>query len=121
MFRTILKLLVALTVVSLVPAALAQQNPTAPQPAPVASQPAAQSLAPAPAAAPVTAAQVPAPALQAAPSPADAPADNASKSLKATAATLREFSPWSMFLSADIVVKSVMIGLAFASLMTWTI
>jgi biopolymer transport protein ExbB len=34
---------------------------------------------------------------------------------------LREFSPWSMFLSADIVVKVVMIGLAFASLMTWTI
>ena len=124
MFRTILKLLVALIVVSLVPAALAQQNPTAPQPAPVASQPAAPSLAPAPAAAPVTAApaaQVPAPALQPAPSPADGPADNASKSLKATAATLREFSPWSMFLSADIVVKSVMIGLAFASLMTWTI
>jgi biopolymer transport protein ExbB len=34
---------------------------------------------------------------------------------------LRELSPWSMFLSADIVVKAVMIGLAFASLVTWTI
>jgi biopolymer transport protein ExbB len=33
---------------------------------------------------------------------------------------LRELSPWSMFLSADIVVKAVMIGLAFASLVTWT-
>jgi biopolymer transport protein ExbB len=32
-----------------------------------------------------------------------------------------ELSPWSMFLSADIVVKAVMIGLAFASLVTWTI
>jgi biopolymer transport protein ExbB len=32
-----------------------------------------------------------------------------------------ELSPWSMFLSADIIVKIVMIGLAFASLMTWTI
>jgi biopolymer transport protein ExbB len=34
---------------------------------------------------------------------------------------LRELSPWSMFLSADIVVKAVMIGLAFASLVTWTV
>jgi biopolymer transport protein ExbB len=30
-------------------------------------------------------------------------------------------SPWSMFQSADVVVKAVMIGLAFASLVTWTI
>jgi biopolymer transport protein ExbB len=30
-------------------------------------------------------------------------------------------SPWGMFLNADIVVKAVMIGLAFASLVTWTI
>jgi biopolymer transport protein ExbB len=34
---------------------------------------------------------------------------------------LRELSPWSMFLSADILVKAVMVGLAFASLVTWTI
>jgi biopolymer transport protein ExbB len=33
----------------------------------------------------------------------------------------RELSPWSMFLSADIFVKAVMISLAFASLVTWTI
>ncbi|WP_244613907.1 tonB-system energizer ExbB, partial [Nitrobacter winogradskyi] len=32
-----------------------------------------------------------------------------------------ELSPWSMFMSADIVVQLVMIGLAFASLVTWTI
>ncbi|HTP91893.1 MAG TPA: tonB-system energizer ExbB [Xanthobacteraceae bacterium] len=30
-------------------------------------------------------------------------------------------SPWGMFLNADIVVKAVMIGLAIASLATWTI
>jgi biopolymer transport protein ExbB len=30
-------------------------------------------------------------------------------------------SPWSMFLAADIIVKVVMMGLAFASLMTWTV
>jgi biopolymer transport protein ExbB len=32
-----------------------------------------------------------------------------------------ELSPWSMFLSADILVKAVMISLAFASLVTWTV
>ena len=30
-------------------------------------------------------------------------------------------SPWGMFMSADIVVKAVMVGLAFASLITWTV
>jgi biopolymer transport protein ExbB len=35
--------------------------------------------------------------------------------------TPHELSPWSMFLSADIIVKLVMVGLAFASLVTWTI
>jgi biopolymer transport protein ExbB len=34
---------------------------------------------------------------------------------------LHELSPWSMFLSADILVKAVIVGLAFASLITWTI
>ena len=33
----------------------------------------------------------------------------------------RELSPWSMFLSADILVKAVMVGLTLASLATWTI
>jgi biopolymer transport protein ExbB len=33
----------------------------------------------------------------------------------------RNLSPWGMFLHADMVVKAVMIGLAFASLVTWTI
>nr|WP_245439046.1 tonB-system energizer ExbB [Bradyrhizobium sp. SK17] len=43
--------------------------------------------------------------------------------LAATDAALlpRNLSPWGMFESADIVVKAVMIGLAFASLATWTI
>ena len=39
---------------------------------------------------------------------------------KAVKAALHELSPWSMFMSADIIVKAVMIGLAFASLVTWT-
>jgi len=33
----------------------------------------------------------------------------------------RDLSPWGMFMGADIVVKAVMIGLAFASLVTWTV
>jgi biopolymer transport protein ExbB len=33
----------------------------------------------------------------------------------------RNLSPWGMFTGADIVVKAVMIGLAFASLVTWTV
>ncbi len=33
----------------------------------------------------------------------------------------RDLSPWGMFMSADIVVKAVMIGLIFASVLTWTI
>ena len=33
----------------------------------------------------------------------------------------RNLSPWGMFLNADMVVKAVMIGLAFASLVTWTV
>ncbi|PJG52666.1 tonB-system energizer ExbB [Bradyrhizobium forestalis] len=33
----------------------------------------------------------------------------------------RNLSPWGMFLSADIIVKTVMVGLAIASLVTWTV
>jgi biopolymer transport protein ExbB len=68
--------------------------------APAGAQPAPTSLAPE-AAAPLT--------------------NSGSRSLKAETAALRELSPWSMFLSADVLVKAVMIGLAFASLVTWTI
>jgi biopolymer transport protein ExbB len=119
MFRIVLKLLVAFTVMSSGPVVFAQQNPAAPQPAPVASQP-AQSLPP-PATQPPAAPAATPQAVPGATSVADAPAENAARSLKGVAVTMREFSPWSMFLSADIVVKAVMIGLAFASLATWTI
>ena len=33
----------------------------------------------------------------------------------------RDLSPWSMFMNTDIVVKTVIVGLAFASLVTWTL
>jgi biopolymer transport protein ExbB len=39
----------------------------------------------------------------------------------ATATLPRDLSPWGMYLNADPVVKGVLIGLAFASLVTWTV
>jgi biopolymer transport protein ExbB len=33
----------------------------------------------------------------------------------------RDLTPWGMFMAADIIVKAVMIGLVFASVLTWTI
>ena len=40
----------------------------------------------------------------------------------APAVTLpRDLSPWGMFMAADIVVKAVMLGLVFASVVTWTV
>lgn len=33
----------------------------------------------------------------------------------------KDLSPWGMFMAADIVVKAVMVGLVFASVLTWTI
>jgi biopolymer transport protein ExbB len=81
------------------------------QQAPVSSQPPAAQAAPA---------STPVPAPPAIVQPAPAAAD-AIATTKVIAVTLRELSPWSMFLSADIVVQAVMVGLAFASLVTWTI
>ncbi|MGH6860082.1 MAG: tonB-system energizer ExbB [Phyllobacterium sp.] len=40
---------------------------------------------------------------------------------QATATLPHNLSPWGMFMAADWVVKAVMIGLAFASLVTWTV
>jgi biopolymer transport protein ExbB len=51
-----------------------------------------------------------------------APASEASgASVIANAALPRDLSPWGMFLNADIIVKIVMVGLVFASLVTWTV
>jgi biopolymer transport protein ExbB len=41
--------------------------------------------------------------------------------LAAENAMPRDLSPWGMFMQADWVVKAVMIGLAFASVVTWTV
>jgi biopolymer transport protein ExbB len=106
--RATFAVIFALTTLSLASPSSAQQNAAPRQQSPALSQPAAPSAAvpsaPTPAASDATA----------------VPADG-SRSLKSTTVALRELSPWSMFVSADILVKAVMIGLAFASLVTWTI
>jgi biopolymer transport protein ExbB len=54
--------------------------------------------------------------------PAFAQAPDAGAAVPDISALLpRDLSPWGMFIHADIVVKSVLIGLAIASLTTWTI
>jgi biopolymer transport protein ExbB len=120
-FRAAFGVIFAVAMLSLAPPSSAQQK-TPPPPAPALSQPpalSAQAVPPAQVLTPSVAAQ-PAPA----PATSDPPAtsaDGGSRLLKSTTVALRELSPWSMFLSADILVKAVMIGLAFASLVTWTI
>ena len=106
--RAIHAVMPALVMLSLAsPLAAQQQLPSSPAQAvsPVQAPSAAAQPIPAPAASDATA----------------TPGDAGGKPLKPVTVMLRELSPWSMFLSADILVKAVMIGLAFASLATWTI
>jgi biopolymer transport protein ExbB len=88
------------------------QTPAAPPAA--LSQPQAPLVAvPAPAAPSAAASEAPAPPTAVPPPAAPAPV---------TELTLpRDLSPWGMFMAADIVVKAVMLGLAFASVLSWTI
>jgi biopolymer transport protein ExbB len=99
-FRLTHAAVLALAMLSPASPSLAQQNPPPAQQAPVLSQPtAAPSVSP----------------------PVASTATVDARPLKPSATGLRELSPWSMFLSADVLVKGVMIGLALASLLTWTI
>jgi biopolymer transport protein ExbB len=107
MFRTVLKL-AAMAAIVLASPALAQQQPTPLQP------PAAQQ-------APAQAAPAATQAAPAASAPAAVVSPAAGAATQLTINVPKELSPWSMFMSADVVVKAVMIGLAFASLITWTI
>jgi biopolymer transport protein ExbB len=107
---------------SLVSSVSAQQPTAAPAAPPaVAQQPA--SAAPAAgspsAAAPAVAAPTAAPGAASDAAPATEIASGTSP--RAIAPAMKELSPWVMFMSADIIVKAVMLGLAFASLVTWTI
>ena len=98
MFRTLLKLLSVVAVFALASPLAAQQ---------VAAPPASAQTAPSAAVAPQ--------AID--PSGAEVP-----KTAKAAAAVAgHDLSPWAMFRNADIIVQLVMLGLAFASLVTWTV
>jgi len=61
-----------------------------------------------------------APAETPAAAPAAAPAVEAGRSV-AIGNLPHDLSPWGMFMSADIVVKTVVVSLIFASLVTWTV
>jgi len=100
----------ALAMLSLAAPSSAQQGATPAAPSAPAAQQAPALPQPSAAAAPAAASDAAAP-----------PAEREAKLLKAATAELKELSPWTMFTSADVVVKAVMIGLAFASLVTWTI
>jgi biopolymer transport protein ExbB len=112
--RAAFSAIVALAIFSRALPSLAQQQ--TPQTPALSQTPPAQ-------AAPESQAAAPSAAGQSTPAVGDvsaAPVDGG-RPLKSTTVALRELSPWSMFLSADILVKAVMIGLAFASLVTWTV
>ena len=105
----------------LAPAAAFADEPTTP-----ATQPAAVAPAPADAAAPATLPVV-TPDATAPANAADGaavPAEDAQQIVAEEGNTLgmaHDLSPWGMYKNADIIVKIVMIGLAIASIITWTI
>src|SRR3974377_923613 len=53
--------------------------------------------------------------------PASALAQDPGTQVIGTAMLPRDLSPWGMYLSADPVVKAVLIGLRFESIVTWTV
>ena len=96
----------------LAPAAAFADEPAAP-----AAHSATEAAAPAPVAAPVATD----PALA---EGTGAPADDAPQVIAEEDNSLgmaHDLSPWGMYKNADIIVKIVMIGLAIASIITWTI
>ena len=105
----------------LAPAAAFADEPTTP-----ATQPAAVAPAPADAAAPATL-PVATPDATAPANAADGaavPAEDAQQIVAEEGNSLgmaHDLSPWGMYKNADIIVKIVMIGLAIASIITWTI
>src|SRR3984885_11193598 len=106
--------LVLLLSIGIGPLALAQD---APRPGVL---PAIQAAAPASSAAPTAPSAVD----NKSASPATPPSDlsgSTAPSAQTIGSLPSDLSPWSMFMNADIVVKIVMIGLAFASVATWTI
>ena len=108
MSRFGLTMLVVLALLSGPAMVCAQQALDAPSTQPLAPQPLASQS-------PTTAPQ------QTLEPASDGAADSSVRSQRAAPVISRELSPWSMFLSADILVKAVMVGLTLASLTTWTV
>ena len=102
---------------ALAPAAFAEEPANAAQQPPAATAPADQA---APAAAPTLQA-TPAPAANAVPGDEALDADEEALVQDTTLGMGHDLSPWGMYQNADVVVKAVMIGLAIASIITWTI
>ncbi|UJW74982.1 tonB-system energizer ExbB [Rhizobium sp. SL42] len=97
------------------PASAATASPAVGTPG---AEPAVNAQAPAPASGEPAASASPAPA----PSAETAPVDAVAPSDASAAAILpHDLSPYGMFMAADWVVKAVMLSLAFASLVTWTV
>jgi biopolymer transport protein ExbB len=94
----------------LTPVALADSNAPAQKPAVQAETPAATPVDPAAA-----------PTVQEL-TPASAPTDSIEPAAEDNSLGMsHDLSPWGMYKNADIIVKAVMIGLAIASVITWTI
>ncbi|MBH5396972.1 tonB-system energizer ExbB [Bradyrhizobium sp. CNPSo 4010] len=100
------------------PVSAQTQSPAA-APAQSAAQPSGGGTVPS-ASTPAAPAASPAPAVAGA-APVALNSASAKPEAAGIAPAMKELSPWVMFMSADVIVKAVMIGLAFASLMTWTV
>lgn len=93
-------------------------------PVAMADEPTANTAAPAAASAPAAPAAAPtADTPTATPAQAPAVADPSVEALveDTSLGMAHDLSPWGMYKNADVVVKAVMIGLAIASIITWTI
>lgn len=99
-----------LAVIGLPASVSAQEGPAAPQPGVTAPE-APTAQAPAPQATP--------PAQEQGQAIGQAATDGQDESIELELP--HDLSPWGMFMAADWVVKAVMLGLAFASLVTWTV
>jgi biopolymer transport protein ExbB len=112
LFRS--RVIVVWVAVSLIAFAGAPSAPAQEATAPAAAQDAHSPAAPPP---PTVA---PTPAAPGAPGPAAAEPQPEGPSI-GRAQLPQDLSPWGMFLNADLVVKAVIVGLAIASLVTWTV
>jgi biopolymer transport protein ExbB len=124
-FRSLAAVSLSLVLIAGHGAALAQTGP-APQsrpdaPASLPEPPAATAPAAPQATAPAATPADPAIASDPAPGAESPPAAAPQSGVIPAHMLPHDLTPWQMFLDADIVVKAVMVGLAFASVVTWTL